>query len=110
MTAALMDLARSPETAWRGIISLDESHEGLAVGSRAHRTLWPEAAEWIADHPTPWIRPSVRPGEQGEGRRVTAAVESRSVERAFPGTAGPDVRAPGFRSGGPRAEIEENGP
>jgi polyhydroxyalkanoate synthase len=91
------------------VISLDGSHEGLAVGSRAHRSIWPEAAEWIADHSTPRTAPSVRPGEQGEGRQIAAA-DNRSIERAFPGTAGPDVRAPGFRSGGPRAEIEENGP
>ena len=33
-------------------ISIDAGHVGLAVSSRAHRQLWPEAANWIANHST----------------------------------------------------------
>lgn len=31
-------------------MSIDAGHIGLAVSSKAHRQLWPDAAMWIADH------------------------------------------------------------
>jgi polyhydroxyalkanoate synthase len=33
-------------------IRIDTGHVGLAVSSKAHGRLWPEAARWIADHST----------------------------------------------------------
>jgi polyhydroxyalkanoate synthase subunit PhaC len=33
-------------------LSIDAGHIGLAVGSQAHRQLWPSAAMWIADRST----------------------------------------------------------
>ena len=33
-------------------LSINAGHVGLAVSSRAHRQLWPEAANWIANHST----------------------------------------------------------
>jgi polyhydroxyalkanoate synthase len=33
-------------------MSINAGHVGLAVSSKAHRSLWPEAAAWIADHST----------------------------------------------------------
>lgn len=33
-------------------MSIDAGHIGLAVSSKAHRQLWPDAAMWIADHST----------------------------------------------------------
>jgi polyhydroxyalkanoate synthase len=33
-------------------LSIDAGHIGLAVSSKAHAQLWPEAAMWIADHST----------------------------------------------------------
>jgi len=33
-------------------MSINAGHIGLAVSSKAHRQLWPEAANWIADHST----------------------------------------------------------
>jgi polyhydroxyalkanoate synthase len=33
-------------------LTIDAGHIGLAVSSKAHRLLWPEAAMWIADHST----------------------------------------------------------
>jgi polyhydroxyalkanoate synthase len=33
-------------------MSINAGHVGLAVSSKAHRGLWPEAAQWIADHST----------------------------------------------------------
>ena len=33
-------------------MSINAGHVGLAVSSKAHRSLWPEAAEWIAQHST----------------------------------------------------------
>jgi polyhydroxyalkanoate synthase len=33
-------------------MSIHAGHVGLAVSSRAHRQLWPEAANWIANHST----------------------------------------------------------
>jgi poly[(R)-3-hydroxyalkanoate] polymerase subunit PhaC len=33
-------------------MSIDVGHFGLAVSSKAHRELWPEAVMWIADHST----------------------------------------------------------
>ncbi|MFV2067016.1 MAG: hypothetical protein ACC645_08540 [Pirellulales bacterium] len=32
---------------------INAGHIGLAVSSKAHRQLWPDAAMWIADHSTP---------------------------------------------------------
>lgn len=32
--------------------SVEAGHIGLAVSSKAHRSLWPEAANWIAEHST----------------------------------------------------------
>lgn len=34
-------------------LTIDAGHIGLAVSSKAHRKLWPEAAMWIADRSTP---------------------------------------------------------
>ena len=48
-TLALRDRASSLDPR---SISIDTGHIGLAVSSRAHRQLWPEAANWIADHST----------------------------------------------------------
>jgi poly(3-hydroxyalkanoate) synthetase len=31
---------------------INAGHIGLAVSSKAHRQLWPDAAMWIADHST----------------------------------------------------------
>lgn len=33
-------------------MSIDAGHIGLAVSSKAHKNLWPDAAMWIADHST----------------------------------------------------------
>ncbi len=33
-------------------MSIDAGHIGLAVSSKAHQRLWPDAAGWIADHST----------------------------------------------------------
>ena len=33
-------------------LSINAGHIGLAVSSKAHRQLWPAAAQWIADHST----------------------------------------------------------
>jgi polyhydroxyalkanoate synthase len=33
-------------------MSIDAGHIGLAVSSKAHGRLWPDAAMWIADHST----------------------------------------------------------
>jgi polyhydroxyalkanoate synthase len=33
-------------------MSIDAGHIGLAVSSKAHTQLWPDAAMWIADHST----------------------------------------------------------
>jgi polyhydroxyalkanoate synthase len=48
-TLALKQHVRSKESQ---SISIDAGHVGLAVSSRAHRRLWPEAANWIANHST----------------------------------------------------------
>jgi len=45
-TLALRDHVRSEDIK---TLSIDAGHIGLAVSSRAHRKLWPEAAMWIAD-------------------------------------------------------------
>jgi polyhydroxyalkanoate synthase subunit PhaC len=34
-------------------MSIAAGHVGLAVSSKAHRKLWPDAANWIAEHSTP---------------------------------------------------------
>ena len=49
-------------------LSLKGGHESLAVSSKAHKTFWPEAAQWIADHSTPRTGPWIRPGESASGR------------------------------------------
>ena len=49
-------------------MSLEGGHESLAVSSKAHKTFWPEAAQWIADHSTPRTGPWIRPGEIASGR------------------------------------------
>jgi len=49
-------------------LALEGGHEFLAVGSKAHKTFWPEAAQWIADHSTPRTGPWIRPGESVSGR------------------------------------------
>ena len=33
-------------------MSINAGHIGLAVSSKAHNQLWPDAAMWIADHST----------------------------------------------------------
>jgi polyhydroxyalkanoate synthase subunit PhaC len=48
-TLALRDHVRSEDIE---SMSIDAGHIGLAVSSRAHRKLWPEAAMWIADRST----------------------------------------------------------
>jgi polyhydroxyalkanoate synthase subunit PhaC len=35
------------------ILMLESGHAGLAVSPAAHRTFWPDASQWIADHSTP---------------------------------------------------------
>ncbi len=44
---AIAELVKSKETK---SMSIDAGHIGLAVSSKAHKTLWPDAAMWIADH------------------------------------------------------------
>ena len=80
----------------------------VSYGYRGHPLLLLPTSDGITGHPMPRICPRIGPGEPWQSEPIRAAVVSRSAERAFPGTAGPDVRAPGFRSGGPRAEVEEN--
>jgi polyhydroxyalkanoate synthase len=41
-------------------MSINAGHIGLAVSSKAHKQLWPDAAMWIADHSTP-CPPTKRP-------------------------------------------------
>jgi polyhydroxyalkanoate synthase len=48
-TLALRHFVRSEDIE---SMSIDAGHIGLAVSSRAHRQLWPEAAMWIADRST----------------------------------------------------------
>jgi polyhydroxyalkanoate synthase len=33
-------------------MSINAGHIGLAVSSKAHKQLWPDAAMWMADHST----------------------------------------------------------
>jgi polyhydroxyalkanoate synthase len=37
-------------------MSINAGHIGLAVSSKAHSQLWPDAAMWIADHSTNRIK------------------------------------------------------
>jgi polyhydroxyalkanoate synthase len=37
-------------------MSINAGHIGLAVSSKAHKQLWPDAAMWIADHSTNCVR------------------------------------------------------
>ncbi len=46
-TLALEQYVRSKDVK---TMSIDAGHIGLAVSSKAHRRLWPEAAMWLADH------------------------------------------------------------
>lgn len=48
-TLALMQYVSSTDTR---SLSINAGHVGLAVSSNAHRHLWPEAANWIANHST----------------------------------------------------------
>ena len=48
-TLALQNYVRSAEVK---SLSINAGHIGLAVSSKAHRQLWPQAANWIADHST----------------------------------------------------------
>ncbi len=48
-TLALMQYVGSTDTQ---SMSINAGHVGLAVSSSAHRRLWPEAANWIANHST----------------------------------------------------------
>ena len=50
-------------------VSLEGGHESLVVGATAHRTLWPEAVQWIADHSPPRSGPDGGAGERSSGRR-----------------------------------------
>jgi len=50
-TIALRQLVRSSEVK---TLSIDAGHVGLAVGSKAHRQLWPDALHWIARHSSRW--------------------------------------------------------
>ena len=50
------------------IMSLEGGHESLAVSSQAHRTFWPEAAQWIADHSNPQAGSTTRPDEESAGQ------------------------------------------
>jgi polyhydroxyalkanoate synthase len=58
-TRAIGNLVRSKEVRE---MSIHAGHIGLAVSSKAHRQLWPDAAMWIADHSTN------RPGGNGSPR------------------------------------------
>jgi len=49
-TLALREHVRSKEIKE---MVINAGHIGLAVSSKAHRQLWPDAAMWIADHSTP---------------------------------------------------------
>ena len=51
------------------VMSLEGGHESLVVSARAHGSLWPEAAQWIADHSTTRTGPELGPGEIRAGRR-----------------------------------------
>jgi polyhydroxyalkanoate synthase len=48
-TRPLRDHVRSREVQE---MTIGTGHIGLAVGSKAHRQLWPDAATWIAQHST----------------------------------------------------------
>ena len=48
-TLALEELVGSREVS---SMSIDAGHIGLAVGTKAHQQLWPDATNWIADHST----------------------------------------------------------
>jgi len=43
-------------------MSINSGHIGLAVSSKAHRSLWPDATEWIADHSTACETPISKKG------------------------------------------------
>ncbi len=49
-TLALADHVSSTDVQ---TMSVDAGHIGLAVSSKAHQKLWPDAANWIADHSNP---------------------------------------------------------
>ena len=49
-------------------LSIDGGHERLVVSSTAYQNLWPDAAQWIADHSVPRTGPWIRPGETTSGR------------------------------------------
>ncbi len=48
-TQALAEHVKSREVR---TLSIDAGHVGLAVSSKAHRQLWPQAADWIVEHST----------------------------------------------------------
>jgi polyhydroxyalkanoate synthase len=48
-------------------MSLDAGHVGLAVGTKAHKTLWPEATRWLAERSTSWR--SVNPSSSASQRQ-----------------------------------------
>jgi polyhydroxyalkanoate synthase len=50
------------------VMSLEGGHESLAVSAKAHRTFWPEAVQWIADHSTRETGPSIRPVAHSNSR------------------------------------------
>jgi polyhydroxyalkanoate synthase len=49
------------------IMSMEGGHESLVASAKAHRSFWPEAAQWITDHSTPRTGPWIRPGEAAIG-------------------------------------------
>lgn len=48
-TLSIKDFIRSKDIE---TMSINAGHIGLAVSSKAHRQLWPDAAKWIGDHST----------------------------------------------------------
>jgi polyhydroxyalkanoate synthase len=67
-TLALKDLVSSTDV---DSMSINAGHIGLAVSTKAHKQLWPEATKWIANHSTacrrytaPWTgsREGTQPG------------------------------------------------
>ena len=72
------------------IMALEGGHESLAVSSKAHRTFWPEAAQWIADHSTPAAGRSLRPDEDSDGGRGEVVLGSNLRQASAPPTRRPE--------------------
>ncbi len=75
-------------------LSLEGGHESLVISPQAHQCLWPDAAQWIADHSTPRTGPWIRPGETAAGRpefvfaekfdTASSVLRNRPSERSNP--------------------------